>query len=84
MSEGSGASGSKTNNIPALQRFRAIVDGNVCEVKLYNPKEGRFLAQLPSKILTSVKPSSVVQLRPVLHPPAESPDSSIYAYLKTW
>ena len=70
--------------IPVRGDVRAIVRGEVAEVRAYDPKEGRYVAQLPNKELVTVKPSQLIRLRPPIEPPEEASVHSKYSSLKTW
>lgn len=62
----------------------AVVDGEVCEVRAYDPKEGAYIVQLPSHQLASVKPTQIVRLKDI---PPEEEDRTVvskYSSLKTW
>mmetsp|Transcript_48889 Transcript_48889/g.98368 ORF Transcript_48889/g.98368 Transcript_48889/m.98368 type:complete len:132 (-) Transcript_48889:459-854(-) len=62
----------------------AVVAGQVCEVRAYDPREGAYIVQLPSRQLASVKPTQVVRLKEL---PPEEEDRTIvskYSSLKTW
>jgi len=64
--------------------MRAVVDGEVCEVRAYDPKEGSYIVQLPSHQLASVKPTQIVRLKDI---PPEEEDRTVvskYSSLKTW
>jgi hypothetical protein len=65
-------------------RQRCVVDGDVAEVRAYDPKEGRYIAQLPSGKLVKVHPSQVTRY---VDPPPAADDATVvskYSSLKTW
>ena len=69
---------------PVLGTVRAVVDGVVGEVRAYEPKEGRYIVEMPSGALATVKPSALVRYRNPPPPPVDNSVRSAYSSLKTW
>lgn len=65
--------------------MKAVINGKVAQVLAYDPKEGKYIAQLPlTGQLAKVGPSLIIRLNDP--PPIEKEvvDPSKYAHLKTW
>jgi hypothetical protein len=62
----------------------AVIGGEVCNVRAYDPKEGAYIVQLPSRQLTTVKPTQVVRLQNELPEEEDHTVVSKYSNLKTW
>ena len=65
-------------------RVRCVVGGEVAEVRAFDPKEGRYIAQLPNKKLVKVHPSQITRLREPPAPPDDVTVVSKYSSLKNW
>ena len=65
-------------------RCEAVVGSDIAAVRAYDPKDGRYICQLPNRQLVKVKPSLVVRHREV--PPLVDDGSVVskYSSLKTW
>mmetsp|Transcript_30299 Transcript_30299/g.35756 ORF Transcript_30299/g.35756 Transcript_30299/m.35756 type:complete len:114 (+) Transcript_30299:16-357(+) len=64
--------------------MKAAVNGKIAEVRAYDPKEGRYIAQLPSGQLTTVNPAMIIRLHDPPIPETKPISKSKYAHLKTW
>jgi hypothetical protein len=64
--------------------MKAVINGKVATVRAYDPKEGRYIAQLPSGQLAKVGPSFIIRLNDPPEVEKVVVDTSKYAHLKTW
>lgn len=69
---------------PLFGTVRAVVGGVVGQVRAYEPKEGRYIVEMPSGALATVKPSALVRYRNPPPPPVDNSVRSAYSSLKTW
>jgi hypothetical protein len=75
---------SAKGKVPVVGTVRAVVGGVVGEVRAYEPKEGRYIVELPSGALVKVQPSLLVRYRELPLPPVDTSVRSVYSSLKSW
>lgn len=75
---------SAKGKVPVVGTVRAVVGGVVGEVRAYEPKEGRYVVELPSGALVKLKPALLVRYQDPPPPPVEDSGRSVYSSLKSW
>ena len=64
--------------IMVTETMKAAVDGEVGNVRAYDPKDGRYIVQMPSGQLARVGPQMVTSYRPPPLAPVETAPKSKY------
>ena len=75
---------SQKGKVPVEGVVRAVVGGIVGEVRAYEPKDGRYIVEMPNHALMKVTPAQLVRYRDPPPPPVDDTVLSVYSSLKSW